>query len=141
MIKIKSIMRQKIKALVGETVTSEVEARIAIILEESSDEDEEGNQNLKCIARQKRKKLLAHAASDKRLGSHAHLQDTMEDEREEEDEVEHNEDWEEGVAILESEWTAETVDQRVNEYMLELMKQVKENGRLIYHISWPPALD
>ena len=133
-------MRQKIKALVGETVTSEVEARIAIILEESSDEDEEGNQNLKCIARQKRKKLLAHAASDKRLGSHAHLQDTMEAEREE-DEVEHNEDWEEGVAILESEWTAETVDQRVDEYMLELMKQVKENGRLIYYISWPPALD
>lgn len=140
MIKIKSVMRQKIKTLVGETTHSEAEVKIAVILEESSDEDEEGNQNPKSIAKQKRKKSLARAASDKRLGSRAHLQDTMEDEREEEDEVERNEDWEEGVAILESEWTAETVDQRVDEYMLELMKQVKENGKINYYIP-VPALD
>ena len=128
-------MRKKIKALIGETTNSEAEAKIVVILQESSDEDEEGNQNPKSIAKQKRKKLLARVASDKRLGSHAQLQDTIEDEREEDNEVERNEDWEEGVAILESEWTAETVDQRVDEYMLELMKQVKENGTQIYYIS------
>ena len=38
--------------------------------------------------------------------------DTADDECEDElDEVDQNDDWEEGVAMLESKWTAETVDE------------------------------
>jgi len=125
MIKIKSVMREKIRALVEDDAGPKSDEKIASILEESSDEDEEGNQNPKSIGKQRKKKTERRAALSKQAESRiVDTPGTMEDEQEdEEDEVE------EGVATLESEWTAETVDRRVDEFMLELMKQGNEQGK------------
>lgn len=125
MIKIKGVMREKIRALVEDDAGPESEEKIASILEESSDEDEEGNQNPKSIGKQRKKKTERRAALSKQAESRIiDAPDTIVDEREdEEDEVG------EGAAVLESEWTAETVDRRVDEFMLELMKQGSEQGK------------
>jgi len=124
-IKIKGVMREKIRALVEDDAGPESEEKIASILEESSDEDEEGNQNPKSIGKQRKKKTERRAALSKQAESRIiDAPDTIVDEREdEEDEVG------EGAAVLESEWTAETVDRRVDEFMLELMKQGSEQGK------------
>lgn len=114
-----------------EDTALEAQAKIAAILQESSDEDEDGNPNPKDIAKQRKKKserrsLIMKLAENRALDT----QDAVEDGREnEEDEADRNEEWEEAGAMLESEWTAETIDRRVDEFMLELMKQGKEDGR------------
>lgn len=125
-------MRQKIRALVEEDTSLDAEEKIAVILEETSDEDAEGNQNPKSIGKQRKKRSERRSALSKRAENRAtEALDIVEDDREDEvDEGDRNEDWEEGGAMLESEWTAETVDRRVDEFMLELMKQGKEQGEL-----------
>lgn len=121
-------MREKIRVLVENDAGPDSDEKITSILEESSDEDEEGNQNPKSIGKQRKKKTERRAALSKQAESRAvDASDTIEDEREdEEDEVE------EGAGALESEWTAETVDQKVDEFMLELIKQGDEQGNF-----WP----
>ncbi|KAF8476256.1 RNA polymerase III transcription factor IIIC subunit-domain-containing protein [Kalaharituber pfeilii] len=129
MIKIKGIMRQKIRALVEDNVGAEIDAKITSILEDDSDEDEEGNQNPKISSKHKKKKIKPSTSNEKAQADVP--ENSIEDDQgDEDDDAERNDEWEEGAAMLESEWTAETVDRRVDEFMLELMKQGNEQGEM-----------
>lgn len=127
-------MRQKIKALVDNTSGLEVEENFASILEADSNEDEEGNQKPKInIGPKRRGRKTTTPINTKQTPSRVDVGDAMEGDQEGEDdeEAERNDDWEEGTAMLESEWNTETVDRRVDEFMLELMKQGNDHGTVV----------